>query len=119
MQNAAPLYCTIKKIQRFEDRVIWRCYGRFSRTITRDYAVFFSRAGTDNPVCVYRHKNKLNFYFLYLHFPAGWAMVPQVSILVFMKLYEDVRVQFHVQLHGDTSIKRRAMSATGDDMLSC
>ena len=43
MQNAAPLYCTIKKIQRFEDRVIWRCYGRFSRTITRDYAVFFSR----------------------------------------------------------------------------
>ena len=34
MQNAAPLYCTIKKIQRFEDRVIWRCYGRFSRTIT-------------------------------------------------------------------------------------
>ena len=43
MQNAAPLYFTIKKIQRFEDRVIWRVYGRFSRTITRDYAVFFSR----------------------------------------------------------------------------
>ena len=42
MQNAAPLYCTIKKIQRFEDRVIWRVYGRFSRTITRDYAVFFT-----------------------------------------------------------------------------
>ena len=30
-------------IQRFEDRVIWGVYGRFSRTITRDYAVFFSR----------------------------------------------------------------------------
>ena len=45
MQNAAPLYCTIKKIQRFEDRVIWRCYGRFSRAITRDNAVFFSRVG--------------------------------------------------------------------------
>ena len=34
MLNAAPLYCTIKKIQRFEDRVIWRVYGRFSRAIT-------------------------------------------------------------------------------------
>ena len=34
MQNAASLYCTIKKIQRFEDRVIWRVYGRFSRTIS-------------------------------------------------------------------------------------
>ena len=45
MQNAAPLYCTIKKIQRFEDRVIWRVYGRFSRTITRDYAVFFTWEG--------------------------------------------------------------------------
>ena len=45
MQNAAPLYCTIKKIQRFEDRVIWRVYGRFSRTITRDYAVFYTWAG--------------------------------------------------------------------------
>ena len=44
MQNAALLYCTIKKIQRFEDRVIWRVYGRFSRTITRDYAVFFTWA---------------------------------------------------------------------------
>ena len=33
---------TIKKIQRFEDRVIWRVYGRFSRTITRDYSVFFT-----------------------------------------------------------------------------
>ena len=43
MQNLALLYCTIKKIQRFEDRVIWRCYGRFSRTITRDYTMFFSR----------------------------------------------------------------------------
>ena len=47
MQNAAPLYCTIKKIQRFEDRVIWRVYGRFSRTITRDYAVFFTWGPTD------------------------------------------------------------------------
>ena len=46
MQNVALLYYTIKKIQRFEDRVIWRVYGRFSRTITRDYAVFFSRAGS-------------------------------------------------------------------------
>ena len=44
MLNVAPLYCTIKKIQRFEDRVIWRVYGRFSRTIMRDYAAFFSRA---------------------------------------------------------------------------
>ena len=32
-----------QEVQRFEDRVIWRVYGRFSRTITRDYAVFFSR----------------------------------------------------------------------------
>ena len=36
MQNVALLYYTIKMIQRFEDRVIWRVYGRFSRTITRD-----------------------------------------------------------------------------------
>ena len=41
MQNVALLYYTIKKIQRFEDRVIWRVNGRFSRTIARDYAVFF------------------------------------------------------------------------------
>ena len=34
MQNVALLYYTIKKIQRFEDREIWRVYGRFSRAIT-------------------------------------------------------------------------------------
>ena len=60
MQNAAPLYCTIKKIQRFEDRVIWRVYGRFSRTITRDYAVFFSRVGTLCDSYVYRHLKSHN-----------------------------------------------------------
>ena len=46
MQNVALLYYTFKKIQCFEDRVIWRVYGRFSCTIMRDYAVFFSRASS-------------------------------------------------------------------------
>ena len=32
--KCSSIYCTIKKIQRFEDRVIWRVYGRFSRAIT-------------------------------------------------------------------------------------
>ena len=34
MQNVALLYYTIKKIQRFEDRVIWRVYHAQLRAIT-------------------------------------------------------------------------------------
>ena len=71
MQNAAPLYCTIKKIQRFEDRVIWRVYGRFSRAITP----FFSPGcASHQPSMISSHLNlallmTLNVVQVNLHLP--------------------------------------------------
>ena len=65
MQNVALLYYTIKKIQRFEDRVIWRVYGRFSRAITP----FFSPGIVSVMVTVLYFSRRL---FVFVHsFIAG------------------------------------------------
>eukprot|EP00731_Ephydatia_muelleri_P000984 Em0001g984a len=79
MQNAAPLYCTIKKIHRFEDRVIWRVYGRFSRTITRDYAVFFTWANIEEAEREWGRKRQKEHEQILGHLESSALMSPFAS----------------------------------------
>ena len=79
MQNAAPLYCTIKKIQRYEDSVFWRVYGRLSRTITP----FFSPGQSLSKwYCVCVHMCIFVFIHAHVRFVKTLQMVQAQSLCV-------------------------------------